>query len=363
MRKTVLIVDDVEMNREILSEMLEEEYDILTAADGVEALEVITENRSFLTVILLDLMMPKLDGFDVLKALNKAGVTIPVLVITGDDTVETEAKCFDYGVVDFIAKPFNNAIVQRRVSSAAELYLYRNRLEETVDRQTEQLRKQNAQLAEQAAKLKESYINVIAALGTMVEARNNESGEHIRRVKDYTKIIAEAMLRLHPDCGLDEHSIEVITTASPLHDIGKIMISDSVLLKPGRFTDEEREIMQRHTILGCELIGKTENVLDEEYSRVSADIARYHHERWDGRGYPDGLTGDDIPLSAQIVALADVYDALVNERVYKKAIPLSKAYDMIVSGVCGEFSPLILECFKAAREEMEKNVSNPAPEE
>lgn len=363
MRKTVLIVDDVEMNRDILSEMLEDDYDILTAGDGITALEMITENRNILTVILLDLMMPRLDGFGVLEALNSYKVKIPVLVITGEDTVETEAKCFDYGVVDFIAKPFNNAIVKRRVGSAADLYLYRNHLEETVDRQTERLRIQNRQLAEQAAKLKESYINVIAALGTIVEARNNESGEHIRRVKDYTKIIADEMLRLYPDCGLDEHSIEVITTASPLHDIGKIMISDAVLLKPGRFTDEEREIMQRHTVFGSELIGKTEKILDDEYGRVSSDIARYHHERWDGKGYPEGLSGDDIPLSAQIVALADVYDALVNERVYKKAIPLSRAYDMIMSGACGVFSPVILKCFASARAEMERNVTNPAPEE
>ena len=350
-----LIVEDNSMNREILCEMLEDDFELVTAADGVEALERIDEYGTSLSVVLLDLVMPRLDGFGVLNGIRDRGLAedLPVLIISGE-AVEAERRCFDYGVSDFIRKPFDERIVKRRVKNASDLAIYRRHLEATVDLQTQELQKQNRQLAEQAEQLKKSNINIMEIMGSIVEARNMESGQHIQRVKLYSGIIGRTLMRLHPEYGLTEQDVEFIMAASPLHDVGKIMIPDAVLLKPGRFTPEEWETMKAHTLMGCDLLNRVKYIWDESYYRMSWEICRWHHEKYDGRGYPDGLAGDDIPISAQIVAVADVYDALVNERPYKKAFSKEKAYEMIIGGECGAFNPKLMECFTAAREEMEK---------
>lgn len=342
--KTVLIVDDVEMNRELLAEMLEEEYQVLTAADGDEALTVLDDNPDGISVLLLDLVMPKKNGLEVLDYLNETGRTdrLPVLIITGEQGPETEEACLSRGAADFIKKPFDNTLVHHRIRNAEALFSYKNSLEEKVAEQTEDLRKKNLLL-------KQRNDDLIELLSNVVEARSLESGSHVRRVKKYTGILAAAVCGQYPEYGLDEHKIEIMTTAAAMHDIGKISVPDAILLKPGRLTDEEFDEMKKHTLYGVKILEDAKDFWDEDYYTMCVEICRSHHERWNGRGYPDALAGDEIPLSAQIVAFADCYDALTTDRVYKKAIPPDTAFEMILNGECGAFNPKLVESFKLCR--------------
>lgn len=356
MRDKVLIVDDVEINREILKEILQDEYKIMQAVDGEDALEIIRQNQEDIAVVLLDLIMPKKDGFEVLEVLkkNRWMDNMAVLIISGESSVETEARCFDYGISDFIRKPFDNNLVRQRVRNIVELFLYKNHLEDKIEEQTEVLRKQYKLLHKQAEELREHKFKIIDILGTVVEYRNMESGEHINRVKGFTKILAEEMMKEYPEYGLRMEDVERISSAAALHDIGKIVIPDNILLKPGKLTNDEFDVMKSHTTAGCELLNSIEGAWDEEYGRVSYEICRHHHERHDGRGYPDGLKGDEIPISAQLVSVADVYDALVTERVYKSAFSKDKAFQMIQNGECGTFSPKLMKCFENVRKDFEE---------
>ena len=356
MSNTVLVVDDMEINREILAEILGEEYQVETAEDGRKALEIIKERQEELAVVLLDLMMPVVDGFAVLEEMQKMGWIdrIPVLIISGETSVKAERKCFDYHISDFIRKPFDNALVKKRVRNVVSLFQYQRNLEDKVQEQTRTLREQNKLLQLQADKLRKSNTNIIEILGTVVEYRDFESGEHINRVKGYTRILAERLAVEYPEYGLDQERIEVIVSASALHDVGKIAIPDNILLKPGRLTDEEFACMKTHTTRGGEILQNIRNAWDEEYGEISYQICRHHHEKFDGRGYPDGLVGDDIPIAAQIVSIADVYDALVNERVYKDAFSKEEAFRMITEGECGKFNPKLLECFRIERKAFEE---------
>ena len=356
MRSKVLIVDDLEMNREMLAAILEKEYPILEADSGKNAITMIQEHQDEIAVVLLDLVMPEMDGFAVLEVMKDHSwlKTIPVLVITAESKAGVESKCFEMGVSDFIKKPFDNAIVRNRVKNIVDLFAYKNQLEEKVEKQTATLKKQYKLLVMQAEKLKESNTHIIDILGTVVECRNLESGEHVKRVKGFTRILAEQMMIDYPEYGLTQEKIDVIVSASSLHDIGKIAIPDSILLKPARLTKEEYEYMKSHTTRGCDVLNNVVGVWDEAYSKASYDICRHHHERYDGKGYPDGLAGDAIPISAQLVGLADVYDALVSERVYKSAYSEDEAFHMIVSGECGVFSPKLLECFRKVKKQFEE---------
>jgi len=358
MRNKILIVDDVEINRELLAGMLDEEYEIIMADNGKRALEILEKIHEEVAVLLLDLVMPEMDGFEVLERLHKKpwGSKLAIMIISGDSAVQTEARCFELGVADFVHRPFNNQLVRKRVNNVVSLFAYREELEQRVAKQTETLRKQYNLLMRQAEQLRKSKSNVIDILGTVVEYRDLESGEHIMRVKTYTRILAERLMADYPEYGLTKEKIEVIVSASALHDIGKIAIPDAILLKPGKLTAEEFEYMKSHTTRGCEILKNIKNAWDEEYGAVSYEICRYHHERYDGRGYPDGLKGDQIPISAQIVSVADVYDALVNERVYKSAFSKEQAFQMIATGECGVFSPKILDCFWNVRKEFEQCV-------
>ena len=350
MRNIVLVVDDMEINRELLAEILKDEYDVIMVENGKQALEYMENRNQEIAVVLLDLIMPEMDGFEVLKVMQeKMWIDkIPVLVISGESSIKVEQDCFDYGVSDFIHKPFDNALVRKRVENVVSLFQYQRELEEKV----------------QAERLKQSNDNIIDILGTVVEHRNLESGEHVRRVKGYTKIMAEEIAREYPEYGLTPEKIGIIVSASALHDLGKIAIPDSILLKPGRFTKEEFECMKTHTVKGCEIVSSIEGVWDEEYAKIGYEISRYHHERYDGRGYPDGLKGEEIPISAQLVSVADVYDALVNERVYKDALPKDKAFEMIVNGECGTFSPKLMVCFRKDRfESLAENIPAKAEKE
>lgn len=355
MRDKILIVDDVEINRELLSEILNEEYTILMAENGKEAMKILEEHHEEIAVLMLDLVMPEMDGFAVLRELDRRPWSKNIgIIISSDNTIKTETECFDLGVSDFVHRPFDNRLVKKRVNNVVSLYQYQQELEAKVEKQTATLRKQYRLLQMQAEQLRQSRTNVIDILGTVVEYRNLESGQHIERVKGYTRLLAERLMIDYPEYGLTQKEVDVIVSASALHDIGKIAIPDSILLKPGRLTEEEFEYMKSHTTKGGEILNSIKNVWDEEYGKVSYEICRHHHERYDGRGYPDGLKGEAIPLSAQIVSIADVYDALVNERVYKSAYSKEKAFQMIVTGECGVFSPKLLDCFWNARKDFEK---------
>ena len=356
MKNKILVVDDALMNRDILKEILKDTYDILEAEDGKSALEILDAENNEISAILLDLVMPVMDGFEVLEELNarKMIEKIPVLIISGENSTQNEQRCFDLGIADFIGKPFNARLVRKRVQNAAEHYANRNELEAKVEEQTNVLRKAYITLKSQAEQLKRRNQDIIEILGTVVEYRNLESGEHVKRVGEYTRILAETFMVEYPEYGLTQDKIDVIVSASALHDIGKITIPDSILLKPGRLTKDEFEYMKSHTTRGCELLESMKNVLDPKYEKVSSEICRHHHERFDGKGYPDGLEGDAIPLSAQLVSVADVYDALVNERCYKDAFSPEEAFRMIVNGECGVFSPRLMEVFRKVRAQFEK---------
>lgn len=356
MKNKILVVDDALMNRDILKEILKDTYDILEAEDGKAALEILDAENNEISAILLDLIMPVMDGFEVLEELNarKMIEKIPVLIISGENSTQNEQRCFELGIADFIGKPFNARLVRKRVQNAAEHYAYRNELEAKVEEQTNVLRKAYRTLKSQAEQLKRRNQDIIEILGTVVEYRNLESGEHVKRVGEYTRILAETFMVEYPEYGLTQDKIDIIVSASALHDIGKITIPDSILLKPGRLTKDEFEYMKSHTTRGCELLESMKNVLDPKYEKVSSEICRHHHERFDGKGYPDGLEGDAIPLSAQLVSVADVYDALVNERCYKDAFSPEEAFRMIVNGECGVFSPRLMEVFRRVRAQFEK---------
>lgn len=327
LQDTILVVDDQEVNRTVLREMFSDRYRVLDADNGRDALEIVEKERRRLAVILLDIIMPVMDGFEVMKTLRTNGdlKRIPVVLITGDRSDEAESKGYDLGITDFITKPFNPNIVKTRVSNTINLYMYKNNLEDMVAQQTERL-------TEQSEKLRQTTNQIIDTLSTVVEFRDVESGQHIIRIKKFTNALMHAVMKKYPEYGLTEEEIEKITSAATMHDIGKIAIPDRILLKPARLTPDEFEVIKTHTTKGCDII-KTLNFIDDhEFYEYCYEICRYHHERYDGKGYPDGLKGDEIPISAQCVSLADVYDALVSERVYKAAYSPEDAYEMIVNG-------------------------------
>lgn len=355
MKNIVLIIDDMEMNRMMLSDILESEYSIMEAENGKKGLEVFYENKNQIAAVLLDLVMPVMDGFQVLEELNRKKFTkrIPVIVISGENSVEAEKKCLSLGTADFIARPFDQYIVRKRIKNMEEFFAYRNSLEEKVKEQTAILRKSYQLLQQQTERLKQRNEGIIDILGTVVEYRNLESGQHIQRVKKYTRILGKSFIQDYPEYGLTQEQLDVIVSASALHDIGKIAIPDHILLKPGKLTAEEFDYVKSHTIRGCEILEDIRGAWDEQYSKVSYEICRFHHERYDGRGYPDKLSGEQIPISAQLVSLADVYDALINERCYKNAYSKEKAYLMILNGECGMFSPKLMEVFRKVKKEFE----------
>lgn len=340
-RDTMLVVDDMEVNRAILCEIFNDHYRMLEADNGRKALEIIEGEKERLAIILLDIVMPEMDGFQVLENIYQTVMhEVPVMLITGDTTAMPEERGFDLGVADVVRKPFEAHIIRRRVANVVNLWDHKNNLEELVKEQTVQLR--------------QTTNKIIDTLSTVVEFRDLESGEHITRIKGFTRILLNYVMKKYPEYGITQDQKEKIIQASVMHDVGKIAIPDHILLKPGKLTDEEFEIMKQHTVKGCDIINTISFIDDKEFFRYCYEICRHHHERYDGRGYPDRLKGEDIPISAQIVSLADVYDALVSERVYKKAFTPDQAYEMIQSGQCGTFSPKILECFKMAKGEFEE---------
>ncbi len=355
MKNRILIIDDAEFNRDLLRELMEDAYDVEEAEDGQKAVEILKEKWQQIDAVLLDLQMPVMDGYEVIEHMKQNNWTqkIPILIITGEHSSEIENKCFEMGVSDFVQKPFDADIVKNRVKNMVELFNYKNGLEDLVEKQTRALKIQNQKLQEKTIKLNESNDKIVEILGTVVEYRNLESGEHIKRVKNFTRVLAEKMMESYPEYGLTTELIQTIEAASALHDVGKIAIPDKILLKPGRLTDEEFEYMKSHTTRGHEMLSSLDGLWDDNYRKICCEICRHHHERYDGKGYPDRLKGEEIPVAAQIVSVADVYDALVSERVYKNAFSKDEAFYMIINGECGVFSPKIMECFRQVKDKFE----------
>lgn len=355
MHNKIIILDKNDTNRSALNTILKPDYLIFETQNASETLSLLEKSEAGIAAIVIDMLTSENDGFELLKEMKDHAWNnkIPVLVVCDSAAVNMEKELFTYGVSECINQPFDNALIRLKVSNIVKLFQYQNELEQKIEAQTGKLRLQNQVLKMQAEFLQKSNTRIIDLLGSMAEYRNLESGEHIQRVKIYTKILAKELMKEDPACGLTEEKIAVIVSASPLHDIGKIAIPDTILLKPGKLTDEEYEYIKSHTICGCEIIEKIKDIWNKEYAQISMDICRYHHERYDGNGYPDRLKGDEIPIHAQLVSVADVYDALVHERVYKEALPKDRAYRMIIHGECGIFSPTLMTCLANCRTEME----------
>ncbi len=343
----ILIVDDSEMNRAMLTAILDKRYEILEAENGEVALEALNRHGADISLVLLDIVMPKMDGFEVLAVMNETRIieNVPVIMISAENGTSHIKRAYDLGVSDYISRPFDAEVVQKRVNNTLMLYAKQRRLVEMVTDQIYEKQKSNSIL-----------VNI---LSHVVEFRNGESGMHILHVNTLTNILLKLVCQKTDKYKLSESEIDLISMASSLHDIGKIAIPDNILNKPGRLTKEEFEIMKTHSAIGYSLIEEVPYNKNEPLLKISSEICRWHHERYDGRGYPDGLKGDEIPIYAQVVSLADVYDALTSERVYKPAYSHDKAIEMISNGECGAFNPILLECLQEngdlIREELKVN--------
>lgn len=351
---TMVIVDDDQVNRGILENMFRGSYTIELAENGRIGLERILANRQRVCAVLLDVIMPEMDGIQVLRRLYREGLTeqFPVFLITVDDSDSIMREAYGMGVMDVISKPVVPYMVRRRVNSVVELFQARRRLGGVVVRQ-------HSELLRQAEQIIALNMGMIGALSTAIEFRSGESGEHVRRIYAITSLL----LRKTPlGLGLTQEEIEHVALASMMHDVGKIAIPDAILNKPGRLTPEEFEVMKTHTTQGARLLERIPQMRAHEAYRYAYDIARHHHERWDGGGYPDGLKGDEISIWSQVVSLADVYDALVSKRVYKPAFTWDQAVEMITSGACGVFNPELIRYFLPVEGEIRRLYQQPKEE-
>ena len=340
----ILIVDDSEMNREILSSILGDEFDILEAADGKECISVIRKYGRDIALVLLDIVMPEMDGFEVLEFMNKHEWIddIPVIMISSEDSAASVKKAYEMGVSDYINRPFDVEVVHRRVFNTIKLYAKQRRLIALITNQVYEKEKNNRILIE--------------ILSQIVEFRNGESGRHVLNVNIITGILLEQLTQITDKYNISWSDRLIITTAASLHDIGKIGINEKILNKAGRLTPQEIEKIKEHTVIGASILENMELFKDEELVKTAYQICRWHHERYDGRGYPDGLKGEEIPVSAQVVALADVYDALVSRRVYKKSYSHEEAMKMILGGECGAFNPVLLQCLTEAQDKIKESI-------
>lgn len=340
-KQKVLIVDDSEMNRALLTDILEGSYDVAEAEDGAQAIEVLSQNDEDFWLVLLDIIMPGIDGFGVLESIREHQWSnrVVVMMISSDGSPENINRAYSLGAFDYISRPFDAMIVHRRVENTLMLFARQDDLERRVKEQVVEQQKNNDLM--------------ISILSHIVEFRNGESGPHIQHVKGITELLLQHLLAMTDQYQLTEDDIQLIVTASALHDISKVAIPEEILNKPGRLTDEEFAIMKSHSAIGSQmLLDLPEEQLASPLISVANAICRWHHERYDGRGYPDGLVGEEIPICAQVVSLADVYDALTSERSYKKAFSHEKALSMIIEGQCGTFNPLLLQCLTEASDEL-----------
>ena len=344
LKQQILIVDDSEMNREILKEILKEDYRILEAANGEECLEELERYGTGISLVLLDIVMPEMDGFEVLAAMNQNHwiEDIPVIMISSEDSDSYIRRAYEMGVSDYISRPFDAKIVYQRVLNMIKLYAKQRRLIRMVTDQIYEKERNNRMM--------------IGILSQIVEFRNGESGLHVIHINLITQLLLEQLVKKTGKYQLSWEDRFLIATASALHDIGKIGIDERILNKPGKLTKEEFEIMKTHTLIGAHMLDNLDMYKNEKLVKLAYEICRWHHERYDGKGYPDGLSGEEIPISAQVVSLADVYDALVSERVYKKAFTHEKALEMIQNGECGTFNPLLLQCLLEVQDKLKSTM-------
>ena len=348
-KPSILIVDDSEMNRVILNEMLKGEYHVLEADNGRAALDMVDRYGDELSLVLLDIVMPGMSGFEVLADLSRrsAADNLPVIMISSEDSDDVVLRAYELGASDYINRPFNARVVRRRVSNTIRLYAKQRRLTSLLSQQYNERVKNSRML-----------IDIMAGV---MELRNGESGLHVTHIEKLTELLLGCLVHRSDQFPLDNEQRSTIAMASALHDIGKMSIDDAILNKPGRLTSEEFEIMKTHTTLGADMLLE----LGRQHAgnpllEYAYQIARWHHERWDGKGYPDGLKGNDIPIAAQVVSVADVYDALTSVRVYKDAIPHQEAIQMILDGKCGEFNPLLLDCLLEVQDRIAETLARPA---
>ena len=344
-KQTILIADDSEINRSLLADMLGNEFEILEAEDGQQAVAALQREGGKIDLVLLDIVMPNMDGFEVLASMIRNGwmKDIPVIMISSETSPSCIERAYELGVTDFINRPFDVWIVRKRVMNTLVL--------------TSKQKKLVSLVTDQIFEREKMSNTMITILSHIVEFRNGESGMHVLHIRTLVDLLLRDLVLKTEKYSLTQTDISLISTASALHDIGKIGIPDEILNKPGKLTNEEYEIMKKHSEIGAGMLDDLDFLQDEKLITYARQICRWHHERYDGKGYPDGLKGEEIPIAAQIVSLADVYDALTSERVYKPAFSHEEAMRMIKEGQCGAFNPLLLECLYDVRDKIKEELA------
>lgn len=343
-KQRILVVDDSEMNRAILCEMLKDDFEIIEATNGQECVSLIEQYGKEISLVLLDIVMPVMDGFEILMYMNRNHwiEDVPVIMISSEESENYIRKAFKFGVSDYISRPFDSKVVYQRVFNTIKLYAKQRRLISMVSDQMHEKEKNNQMMVE--------------VLSQIMEFRNGESGLHVVHINTLTRLLLERLVENTDAYNLTPDDCYLISTASAFHDIGKVGIDESILNKPGKLTKEEFETMKEHTLIGASMLDKLEHYKDEKMIKIAYQICRWHHERYDGKGYPDGLTGEQIPIAAQVVSVADVYDALVSKRVYKDAYSHEQAMKMILNGECGAFNPLLMEVLVEIQDKIKEEI-------
>lgn len=349
-RQSVLIVDDSELNRKMLGQMLGSRFDIAEAASGEACLQLLEQNATGISIVLLDIHMPGIDGFTVLEEMNQKNLLeqIPVIMISSEDTVDAVRRAFDLGASDYISRPFDAKVVYQRIINTIQLYAKQRRL--------------SAMAADLAFEKERASRMMIGILSQVVEKRNGESRDHVQRVAQLTSMLLAGLAQKTDRYPLTREMRRTIATAAALHDIGKMEICEDLLHKEGPLTEAERRTLQSHTLLGAQMLEEQPECRDDAFARTAYNICRWHHERYDGGGYPDGLQGEQIPIEAQVVGLADVYERLVSRPVDGRARTHSEVVQMICTGVCGAFNPLLLDCLQDMEAEIARAMQD-TPEE
>ena len=343
-KQRILVVDDSEMNRAILCEMLKDDFEIIEATNGQECVSLIEQYGKEISLVLLDIVMPIMDGFEILMYMNRNHwiEDVPVIMISSEESENYIRKAFKFGVSDYISRPFDSKVVYQRVFNTIKLYAKQRRLISMVSDQMHEKEKNNQMMVE--------------VLSQIMEFRNGESGLHVVHINTLTRLLLERLVENTDAYNLTPDDCYLISTASAFHDIGKVGIDESILNKPGKLTKEEFETMKEHTLIDASMLDKLEHYKDEKMIKIAYQICRWHHERYDGKGYPDGLTGEQIPIAAQVVSVADVYDALVSKRVYKDAYSHEQAMKMILNGECGAFNPLLMEVLVEIQDKIKEEI-------
>ncbi len=347
-RNILVIVDDIAMNRAILGQMFQDEFEILEAENGEEAIKIINEQYNNIALVLLDIQMPVMDGFDVMKYMKFFGYMeqIPVILITSDGDGNAMEKGYELGATDVIFKPFQAHVVIQRVHNIYELYQHKNHLEDLVAKQT-------AKLEEQYERLKEHHIHLSSVLHDIVEYRNVEYSEHLDYIHGYTEILARNYAVLYPKAKMTEEKIDYIVRASRFHDVGKITMPDAILSRPGRLSKWDMELLKEHTIKGRDIVQVMAELEDEAFSKICCNVCLYHHAKYDGSGYPGDIRKDRIPIEAQIVGVADMYETLLHSVALRKKYSKEQVYNMLISGQCGELSPRMKACLQVSKKDLE----------